>query len=167
MSGYTLLNTMAGTLQSLTTTYKSLTRVVAASSNTRRVQIVELEWSAAAVPNATDCQIQADFTFCDATTAGTSTSGTPFPLSSGTAIGTKMDTALSTGGINYTAEPTAFTQAQSWYNRGFNQRSGVQWDPVPGREIILPATASTGAPMRALSTNYTGTVVARIVFDEL
>ena len=168
MPGFTLINTFAGTPQALTTTYKSLTAAVAASSGARRIRVEELEWSAASVPNATDCQIQADFTFCDATTGGTATtSAAAMPNDSGTAIGTKLDTAISTTALNYTVEPTAFTQAQCWYNRGFNQRSGVLWQTMPGREIILPATASVKAPMRALSTNYTGTAVAREVFDEL
>jgi hypothetical protein len=57
-------------------------------------------------------------------------------------------------------------QANCWFNRGFNQRSGVLWQTQPGREIIQPSTASVGACLRALSTNYTGNVVAKLLYDE-
>ena len=167
MPGFTLINTMAGSLQAMTTTYKSLTRALPAST-ARRIRVELLEFSAVSVPSTTDCQIQADFTYCSAAGAGTATtSAAAMPLDTGTAIGTALDVAAATTALNFTAEPTAFTQAQCWYNRGFNQRSGVIWEPAPGREIIMPATTGTGAPMRALSTNYTGNVVGRITFDEL
>src|SRR6266566_1886337 len=119
MSGFQLSNTMVGSLQNLSSTAKTLTRVIAASSAPRRVKYYELEFSAVNVPNSTDCQIQVDVTFCDATGAGITSAATPWPNDSGTAIATKVDTAISTGGVNYTAEPTTYTQADTWYNRGF------------------------------------------------
>jgi hypothetical protein len=167
MAGFNLNNQMAGSPQNLTTTYKSQTRVINAASNPRRARYVEMEWSTIAVPNSTDRPVEWDLTFCDATGAGTSTAGTPWPQDSGTAIATKVDTAVSTGGLNFTAEPTAFTQADNWFNRGVNQRSGVLWQASPGYQIIQPATVSTGAVMRALSPNYAATVIARVLFDEL
>jgi hypothetical protein len=167
MSGYNLNNQMAGSFQALSSSYKTITRVIAAASAPKRNRYTEMEWSAVSVPNSTDCPIEFDLTYCSAAGAGTSTAGTPWPHDSGTAIGTQVDTAISTGGLNYTTEPTTFTQADNWFNRGVNQRSGVLWQASPGKEIIQPATASVGAAMRALSPNYTGNVVARIVFDEL
>ena len=167
MAGFVLTNQMAGSLQALAATYKTITRAVTASSGPRRQRYIEMEFSAVSVPNSTDCQIQVDVTFCSATTAGTSTAATPFPQDSGAAIGTQVDTAVSTGAVNFTAEPTTYTQAQNWYNRGFNQRSGVLWQASPGHEIIQPSTASVGAGLRALSSNYTGNVIAKVIFDEL
>jgi hypothetical protein len=167
MAGFTVNNQMAGTLQAISSSYKTLTRVVAAASGPRRIEMVEMEWSSISVPNATDCPIEFDFTYCSAATAGTTTaSATPLPHDSGAAIGTAIDTSISTGGVNYSAEPTTFTQAQCWFNRGVNQRSGVLWQAAPGFSIIQPSTASVGAAMRALSPNYTGNVIAREVFQE-
>jgi hypothetical protein len=55
--------------------------------------------------------------------------------------------------------------------RGFNQRSGVLWQAAPGYEIVTPSatgtTAAVGPALRALSTNYTGNVAARIDYLEL
>jgi len=167
LSGFNLNNQMAGSYQALSSTYKTITRVVAAASAPRRVRYVEMDWSAVSVPNSTDCQIQADLTYCGATGAGTGTAATPWPQDSGTVAATQVDTAISTGLVNCSAEPTTFVQADCWYNRGFNQRSGVLWQSSPGHEIIAPAVVSAGPGMRALSTNYTGNVVARAIFDEL
>jgi hypothetical protein len=167
MAGYNLNNQMAGSFQAISSSYKTITRVIAAASAPKRSRMMEMEWSHVSVPNSTDCPLEFDFTFCDATGAGTTTAGTPWPHDSGTAIGTKIDTAICTGGLNYSGEPTTYTQADCWFNRGVNQRSGVLWQATPGREIIQPATVSVGAGMRALSPNYTGNVVARSIFDEL
>lgn len=167
MSGYNLNNQMAGTYQALAATYKTITRVVAAATLPKRVRYEEMEFSAVSVPNSTDCQVQVDVSYCSAATAGTGTAATPWPQDSGAAIATQIDTAVSTGLVNCSAEPTVYTQADCWYNRGFNQRSGVLWQASPGYQIIQPSTASTGAGMRALSTNYTGNVVARVLFSEL
>jgi hypothetical protein len=167
MSGYNLNNQQAGSYQALASTYKTITRVVAAASAPRRIRYEEMEWSAVSVPNSTDCQVQADLTYCGATGAGTGTAATPQPQDSGAAIGTAIDVCVATGLVNCSAEPTTYVQANCWYNRGFNQRSGVLWQSSPGFQIILPATLSTGAGMRALSTNYTGNVVARAIFSEL
>lgn len=167
MSGFNLNNQMAGSYQALTSTYKTITRIVAASSAPRRVRYEEMEFSAVSVPNSTDCQVQVDLTYCSAAGAGIGTAATPWPQDSGTAIATQVDTAVSTGLVNCSAEPTTYTQANCWYNRGFNQRSGVLWQASPGFQIIMPATVSVGAGMRALSTNYTGNVVARALFSEL
>lgn len=167
MAGFNLNNQMAGTFQAISSSYKTITRIVAASSAPRRVRYVEMDWSAVSVPNSTDCQIEFDLTFCSAAGAGTGTAGTLWPLDSGTAIATQVDTAVSTGVLNFSAEPTTYTQAQCYYNRGVNQRSGVLWQASPGREIVQPATVSVGAGLRALSSNYTGNVVARVIVDEL
>lgn len=169
MSGFNVNNQMAGSLQAIGTAYHTLTRVVSAASNPRRIRMMEAELSIVSVPNSTDCDCEFDFTYCGATAAGTSTAATPLPQDSGAAIGTQIDTAVSTGAVNFTAgnEPTTFTQADCWYNRGVNQRSGILWQASPGREIIQPSTASIGAAWRALSPNFTGNIIAREMFDEL
>lgn len=167
MSGFVITNQMVGSLQPLTTTYKTQLRLLQPASLMRRQRITEMEVSAVSVPNATDCQIQADLSMCDATGAGTPSNITPLAQDSGLAIGSPVDVAVTLGRGNYSAEPTAVTTAQNWWMRGFNQRSGVLWQASPGKEIIAPATLSVGPVQRALSTNYTGNVASRMIFDEL
>jgi hypothetical protein len=108
-----------------------------------------------------------DITYCGATTAGTGTAATPQPTDSGAAIGTQVDTATSTGVVNFSAEPTTFVTTNNFYLRAFNQRSGVLWQTEPGREIIQPSTASVGSALRGQSTNYTGFVATKLLYDEL
>lgn len=172
MSGYTLNNEMGGSLGALTTTYK--TQIIPSnptSGTAKRLRVVEMELSAVSVPNSTDCQIQGDLVWCSGATSGTATTATPQQKDSGAAIGTAIDTAITSGKLNFTVEPTTFTLANSWWMRGFNQRSGVLWQASPSYEIVTPSATGTalavGPSLRALSTNYTGNVAARIDYMEL
>jgi hypothetical protein len=173
MSGYTLNNEMAGALQNLTTTYK--TQIIPSnptSGTAKRLRVFELELSANGVPNASDCPIQGDLVWCSGATAGTPNATTaPQQKDSGAAIGTAIDTAITSGKVNFSAEPTTFTIANGWWVRAFNQRSGVLWQAAPGHEIITPSATGTalavGPALRALSPVYASTVVARMDFDEL
>jgi hypothetical protein len=172
MSGYTLNNGMGGSLQPLTTT--PITHILPSnptSGTAKRLRVVELEISSVSVPNATDCQIQCDLTWCSGATSGTATTATPQQKDSGAAIATAIDTAITSGKINFSAVPTTFTAANSWWFRGFNQRSGVLWQASPGYEIVTPSATGTalavGPALRALSTNYTGNVAARMDYVEL
>jgi hypothetical protein len=172
MSGYTLNTEMGGSLQPLTTTYK--TQIIPSnptSGTAKRCRVVELEMSAVSVPNSTDCQIQGDLVWNSGATAGTATTATPQQKDSGAAIGTAIDTAITSGKINFSLEPTTFTAANGWWFRGFNQRSGVLWQAAPGYEIVTPSATGTalsvGPALRALSTNYTGNVASRLDYMEL
>jgi hypothetical protein len=174
MSGYTLNNEMGGSLIALTTTAR--TQIIPSnptSGTAKRLRIVELELSAVSVPNATDCQIQGDLVWNSGATAGTATTAAPQQKDSGAAIGTAIDTAITSGKINFTGgnEPTTFAVGNSWWFRGFNQRSGVLWQAAPGYEIVTPSATGTalsvGPALRALSTNYTGNVAARMDYMEL
>jgi hypothetical protein len=173
MSGYTANNEMGGSAQVLTTTAKTQLVLGVPASAPKRIRIYEIELSATGVPNATDCPITGDLLWLTGATLGTvGATVTPQPNDSGTVIGTFVDTAVSKAYVNFTAEPTVFNVANSWWFRAFNQRSGVLYQSVPGKEIVLPAaaqgtTASTGGALRALSPNYASTVAARMSFDEL
>jgi hypothetical protein len=172
MSGYTLNNGMAGSLIAVAATAQTQVLPSNPTSGTaKRLRVVELEVSAVSVPNSTDCQIQCDLTWCSGATAGTATTATPQQKDSGAAIGTAIDTAITSGKINFSAVPTTFTSANSWWFRGFNQRSGVLWQAAPGYEIVTPSATGTalavGPALRALSTNYTGFVAARMDYMEL
>lgn len=168
MAGYNLNTEQGGTPQAMTTSAKTLIRVLEPASGMRRCRFWEIEMSALGAPNASDGQIVGDFLWCDATTAGTQTgTPTPEPQDHGTLIGTAIDVAVTTSKTNFSAEPTVYAVANSWWYRGFNQRSGVLWQSQPGREIITPAVASIGPGLRALANTYTNTVGARLCYDEL
>jgi hypothetical protein len=172
MSGYTVNNEMGGSAQNLAATAKTQIVLGVPASVPKRMRIYEIELSATGVPNATDCPIVGDLLWVTGATIGTSTTVTPQENDSGTVIGTFVDTAVSKAYVNFSAEPTVFNVANSWWFRAFNQRSGVLYQSVPGKEIILPASAqgttvTTGGALRALSPNYASTVAARMSFDEL
>ncbi len=166
MSGYVVSNEM-GTPANISTAYKTQTRLLQAATLMKRARTFEMEVSAIGVPNATDCPIQVNYAYCSATADG-SGSGTVVaqPLDAGTTL-TNIDLAVTLCHANYATEPTTYTIANTWWSRGFNQRSGVLWQAAPGREIYAPATASTGPGLRVLSPNYADKVVAKIMFDEI
>jgi hypothetical protein len=171
MSGYVVTNEMAGSLQNLSSTYKTLVRLAQAATLMKRARTFELEVSANNVPNATDCAVQVNYEYCDATGGaaaanGTSTSATAQPLDAGTSI-TNIDVAVTLGRVNFSAEPTTYIAANTFWSRAFNQRSGVLWQAAPGREIYTPAAASVGPGIQAKSTNYASTALAKILFDEI
>jgi hypothetical protein len=171
MSGYVVSSEMAGSLQNLSSTYKTQVRLAQAATLMKRARTFEIEISAVNVPNATDCAIQANYEYCDATGGaaaanGTSTSATAQPLDAGTSI-TNIDVAVTLGRVNFSAEPTNYVAANTYWSRGFNQRSGVLWQSAPGREIYTPAAASVGNGVQAKSTNYASTVVTKLMFDEI
>jgi len=153
MALYAVSNTNAGTPQALTTTYKTLLSITAATGATtlRRGWMYEFEIGATAVPNSTDCAIQWDVSV--QTAAGTSTSTTPNPLD----IGGGDAAALLTYAVNYTAEGTV-TAGSSLFNIGLNQRASQRWIARDEKSaIIIPAVNLKGVACRALSTNFTGT----------
>lgn len=175
MSGYNVNNELVLTTppQNLTTTAKTQIVIGMPASLPKRFRIYEIEMSASGVPNATDCPIVGDLLWVTGATLGTvGNTVTPQANDSGTAIGTAIDASKALAYTNFTAEPTVFNFNNSWWYRAFNQRSGVLYQSVPGKEIVLPAaaqgtTATTGGALRALSPNYASTVAARLSYEDL
>lgn len=157
--GWTANNTLAGSLQALTTTYKTLL-VLTASTTTagKAFYIWELDWGQASAPNATDCPMQYDVS--TQTAAGTGTATTPLTTLNG--LGS---TALTVATGNATAEGT-ITASTSVYNKAVNQRGQAFWQAAPGGELYYPATNLKGAAMRALSPTYAGNAVVRANWSE-
>src|SRR5581483_7045931 len=122
MAIYAVNNSNAGSPQNLTTTYKSLLSVTAATGATtlRRGWMYEFEIGPLNVPNSTDCTIQWDVSV--QTAAGTATATTPNPVD----VGGGDAAALLVYNVNYTAEPTV-TAASSLFNIGLNQRASQRW----------------------------------------
>ena len=101
--GYHVNNVFGGTRQALSSSYITLVRLVVPASSGKRFYIWEIDVGQLATPSGTDCAVEYDLSFCDNTGAGTKTSATPYNA---------LDTAVTTAGINYTAEPTNYSLAQ-------------------------------------------------------
>lgn len=79
------------------------------------------------------------------TTAGTATSVTPRPLDPADAA------ALFDAAENHTVDPT-ITANSGLLNLAFNQRAQVRWVATPGKELVVPATASNGLVFKTPTT---------------
>lgn len=162
MAAYTISNQNAGTPQSLSSSFKSILSVNAATGATtlRRGWLLEWEIGASDVPNATDCPINWDIS--EQTAAGTGTALTPRvnDLGGGDAA------ALLTYTSNYTIEGTVTASSQAW-GLPLNQRASYR---VQMRDefhaLIVPAVNLKGFALRAKSPNYASTVSWRALVKE-
>lgn len=155
MAQYGFNNQLGGTPQNLSTSYKTILVVTAATGATtlRRGWLYEIEVGADNVPNATDCPIIWDIS--SQTAAGTATSITPLSNDPGGSDAA----ALLTYAANATAEGT-ITANSSIFCLPLNQRASQRWIARDDKSaIIVPAINLRGWAMRAKSTNYASTVV--------
>lgn len=156
MANYAVTNSNAGTQQSLSSSYKSLIGVNAASATAlRRIKVYDLLFGTTGTP--ADNYVTWDVSRM--TAAGTGTSTTP------TILDPADSAALTVATSNYTVEPTV-TAASSLLNVGVNQRASYRWVAAPGSELVAPATNLAGFVVRALSGGYTGTASASMMFQE-
>lgn len=154
MALYAVSNQNAGSPQNLSSSYKTINVVTAATGATtlRRGWIYEFEVGADNVPNATDCPISWDISV--QTAAGTATSVTPNPID----VGGGDAAALLVYATNATIEGTVTANSSVFY-MGLNQRASQR---VIFRDekssLIIPAVNVKGLAMRAKSPNYASTV---------
>lgn len=162
MAAFTISNLNAGSQQNLSSSYKTILSVGAATGATtlRRGWLMEWEIGADNVPNATDCPIS--WSVDTMTAAGTATSLTPLVND----IGGGDAAALLSYLANYTAEPTVTASSNLWY-LPLNQRASYR---VQMRDewsaIIVPAVNLKGPVLRAKSPNYASTVGWRALIRE-
>lgn len=151
MSRYALSNGNAGTPQAMTTTYKTLLSLTAATGATtlRRAWIYDILFGTDGTPADNVMSWKAD----RQSTVGTATSAVPAPLDAADAA------ALITANVNNTVEPTV-TAATQLLEVGVNQRASYRWVAAPGGELVVPAVNVTGIGFRAKSPAYTGTALA-------
>lgn len=155
MARYSLSNELAGTQQAISTSYKTLVALTAATATLRRAWLYDLMIGTAGTP-ADNSYV---FDISRQTAAGTSTSGTPTILD-------PADTAAGTvGSLNFTAEGT-ITAASSLFNVAINQRASYRWVAAPGSELVIPATNLAGLAVRAKSAAGTAVAVAQTYFQE-
>lgn len=157
MAKYALSNGSAGTQQAMTTTYKTLWDLTAATGATtlRKAWIYDVTFGT----DGTPADNSVSYVINRQTTAGTRTSATPAPLDAGDAA------ALITAGVNTTIEPT-ITAATQLLEIATNQRATYRWVAAPGGELVVPATNTTGLGGRAKSPAYTGTALSVVHFWE-
>lgn len=157
MARFAASNQLGGTEQSLTTTYKTLIVVTAATGATtlRRGWIDEIVVGADGTINSTDNQIVWDWSV--QTAAGTATSITPNPTPDGSDAA-----ALLTYAANATAEGT-ITANSSLMAFPTNQRQSqrVAYADYRLTPLIIPAVNLKGIAMRAKSATYNSTAVVQ------
>jgi hypothetical protein len=154
---YALSNLSAGTAQNMTTTYKTLVSLTAATGATtlRRGFIYDILFGADGTPADNAMVYKAD----RQTDVGTGTAAAGAPLDSGDAAGLLTET------VNNTIEPTV-TAATQLVEVAVNQRASYRWVAAPGGELVVPATNTAGIGFRAKSPAYTSTCVATIHYIE-
>lgn len=157
MARYHVDNRMAGTQQSLTTTYKTLASVVGVTATLCRGRAVGLAVGADGAPNATDCQIV--YTVQRQTATGTATSATPNPI-------VPADVASrSSAFVNYTAEGTYTLPI---WSRSLNQRASMQWVAQDTDAMLLwPATNNAGLALMALSPTYASFALGIVDYEDM
>lgn len=154
MAKYQVNNSLAGTQQAISSSYKTLQSAFC-SGTPRRGKLYDL----AIGTNGTPADNFMEFDVSRMTVDGTGTATTPTLLDPADAA------ALSTAKANYTVEPTV-TAASSLFYIGINQRASYRWVAAPGSELVWPATAANGLVARAKSGAYTGTATGTFWFEE-
>jgi hypothetical protein len=118
----------------------SVGALIAAASNPRRYKLYDWGFGAA---EGTVGDAVFEWEIGRITAGGTSTAVTiPGPID-------PADTQAATTvcGQAHSAEPT-YTANQVLFALGLNQRASFRWVPAPGKELIIPATASNGFGFR-------------------
>lgn len=156
MANYAVSNGLAGTLQAITSTYKTLLAVTAQTTSLRRIKIYDLTFGTLGTP--ADQTYEWDIS--RQTAAGTSTAVTPLALDPADAA------AFTVGSANFSAEGT-ITATSSVFYLGTNQRASYRWVAAPGSELVGPATNLAGLAIRTRSASGgTATATAQIWFQE-
>ena len=159
MAKYVLCNNdiAINSQQNLTTTYKTLLDLTAATGATtlRRGWIYDIMVGVDGTPadNVVNWKVDRQ------TSTGTRTSHTPTGVDGGDAA------CLLTGGVNTTIEAIV-TDQTGLVQLGVNQRASYRWVAYPGGELIVPATNVAAIGIRAKSPAYTSTATACAHFWE-
>jgi len=161
MALYAISNTQAGSQQSLTSSYKTIVVLTAATATLRRAWFYEAEMGADGAPSNTDGPVV--FQWSRQTAAGTATSATPNPLDAADGI------AGTVAAVNATAEGTVTANSEI-LTIALNQRNSQRWIARDEKSaLIIPATNLAGIAARAkspVSSSYASTVIMSQHFAE-
>lgn len=151
MAKFMANNRLGGTQQAISSSFKSLLTLSAATASLRRAWVNDVIFGTDGTP--TDFACVADVSRI--TALGTATAVTPTLVDpADTAVGTVCQ-------ANSTVEPTV-TAASSLLSYPLNVRQTYRWFAQPGSELVIPATNLAGLALRMLSPGYTGTGMADI-----
>jgi hypothetical protein len=158
MAKYAVSNGTGGTPQAMTTTYKTVLDLTAATGATtlRYAWIYDVMFGTDGTPADNAMRYKID----RQTTTGTRTTAVPAPLDAAIVVA-----ALITAGANTTIEGIV-TAATQLLEVGVNQRASYRWVAAPGGEFVVPAINVTGIGIRANSPAYTGTALCSCNFWE-
>ena len=151
MARYSVTNLHAGTQQNLSTSYKTLLSLTAATGATtlRKGWIYDILLGADGTPADNSITYKVD----RQTSVGTVTTAVGAPLDGGDAAGLLEES------VNNTIEPIV-TAATQFIELAVNQRASYRWVAAPGGELVVPATNVAGIGIRAKSAAYASTTTA-------
>lgn len=133
------------------------------STGTRRMQLYEVEIGQTGALSSTDCQVQYDLSRFGATAILTATAVVPNSLDPADSSPLAQFANNATAELTYTTAGFGLS-LKSW---AINQRGSYRWRVLDdGDWIMLPATAVTGAGLRALSSNFTSSAIGNVSFVE-
>jgi hypothetical protein len=156
MANWSVNNGQGGTLQAITSTYKTLVAATAVTAG-RRAKIYDVLFGTLGTP----ADQTYEFDISKQTAAGTSTALTPVALDSA-----DSSAASTVGSGNFTAEGT-ITASSSVLYVGINQRASYRWVSAPGSEIVVPVTNVAGFALRTRSVSGgTATATGQFLFVE-
>lgn len=156
MAYFSVNNGLAGTLQAITSTYKTIQEVTAATTGLQRGRLLDFIFGTLGTP--ADQSYEWDVSRM--TTIGTGTATVPVALDPADAVSSTVGTA------NHTVEPTV-TATSSLFYLGTNQRASYRWVSSPGSEIVWPATNLNGVGLRTRSVSGgTATATGHFIFQE-
>ncbi len=150
-------NNSAGTHQAITSTYKTLIQVTAATTGLKRGKVYDVMFGTLGTP--ADQSYEYDVSRC--TTLGTGGS---------TPVAAPLDSADVASSAVATADPTSegtYTAATSMIYLAVNQRASYRWVAAPGSELMYPATNLNGFGIRTRSVSGgTATASGQFLFQE-
>lgn len=154
MANFSINNGLVGTLQAITSTYKTILEATSLTATPKRIQLYDAFFGTLGTP--ADQTYEWDIS--RATTIGTGSAVVPVLLDPADAA------AFTVGTANHTVEPT-ITAVSSVFYLGINQRASYRWVASPGSEFKSPATALNGFALRTRSVSggtatATGTMLA-------
>jgi len=156
MPSYNSNNLLVGTQQALSTAYKTLLALTAATATLTSAEVFEFGVGTDGTPAENVVQ----YDISRQTAAGTSTAVTPVALNSA------KGAARTVGSANFTAEGT-ITATSSVWAMPLNQRASFRWIARGDDDrLIIPATNLAGFALRAKSPAYTGTAVGEMKHSE-
>lgn len=128
----------------------------APASSMRRLRVFFINVGSEATP----ADVANLWQFQRTTAAGTATAVTPQALDPADAA------AVAVAAENHTVEPT-YTANAIMLNMPVNQKATLQWQPSPGGELVIPATASNGIGIRTPTAGSAGSAVTcQLHFEE-